>query len=100
MNLSQASCIYSLKENLIDFERLLSAPEFRPVDQPVSIFRTMNDGPELHEVGEEESGFGQDCRDKLKDVIKKYMAKQEEEPEAEEAPETNKDKIPDIGKEA
>lgn len=96
-NLSQVSGIYSLKENLLDFDVLLSAPDFKPLNEPISIFRTMDDGPELCEVERGQKAFGQDCRDRLKDVIKKYMA-EEEKPE-ETVPETEPEKIPDIGKE-
>ena len=96
-NTSPTSDIYSLKDNLIDFGGLISAPEFKPLNEPISIFRTLNDGLELPEIEKKEDGIGQKSRDNLRSVLKKYIT--EEKKEEEIVQETKSEKIPDIGNE-
>jgi len=99
-NSNMVSSIYTLKENLITFDTLINAPDYEPDNEPISIFRNMGDSI-LEE--EEEETKQHDFKDTLRNVIRKYIAKNhpengQPEPIQVENEQNNVNKIPDIGK--
>jgi hypothetical protein len=101
-NLSQASSIYELKGNLIDFCNLISAPEYEITDEPISIFRNLKEDGDLLDEEEEDCSKELEFKNNLRNVIKKFIKPEEiiEEnvDEEEEKEETKTVKIPNIGK--
>ena len=75
---------------------LLTAPEYEPTDEPVSLFR-IHDGLEIEE--EEKEPQKESFKSTLRDVLKKYKEKEVKE-EVQEEVEEEKEKItiPDIGR--
>lgn len=95
----EETSIYELGKSLIDFNVLLTAPQYVPSDEPVSLFR-VHDGLEIEEEEEEKEIKGDLFKDTLRNVLKKYTQKTKEKIEENEEGEMKKEKetIPDIGK--
>lgn len=92
----ESRSIYSLKDHLIDFNILLTAPEFQPSDEPVSMFR-IHDGLEIEEE-EEKVVKKETFKDTLRNVLKKYKGKEQVQEVQEPKVPEEKTKIPDIGR--
>lgn len=95
------SPLLSASENLIDFDLLISAPNFQPSNEPISMFKMLEDGLEIPEEEKAPEVIPEEMKTNLRNVLKKYIPfKEKEEEESDIKVEENAESktIPEIGK--